>query len=107
MTYGNVNFGSEKYQTGQIKIRYSNGGTASGRIEIRLGDQTGQVIGNFYPQSTNSYLSFVDAYVPISDSIQGIQTVTFKVISAGAGLCNIEWWQLAPAHQFPSEPPQL
>ena len=41
----------------------------------------------------------MEAYFPITDSIQGIQDVSFKAVDvsgAGSGFMNIEWWALVP-----------
>jgi len=43
-----VYFGDSPGTVGRMKIRFSKGNTF-GRIEIRLGNQHGPVIGNIYP----------------------------------------------------------
>ena len=109
MTYTNIDFGDSPGQVGQIKIRYSRNHNQGGRLEIRLGNQNGQVIGNFLPAYTASYSKFKEVYFPITDSIQGVQTITLKAYSHAPdyALLDIEWWQLAPPHEFPSKPPLL
>ena len=110
MTYSNVNFGDSPGQVGQIKIRYSRNNSQGARLEVRLGDQNNQVIlGNFLPSFTNSYSNFEEAYFPITDSIQGVQTITFIAYSHApdTAVMDIEWWQLAPPHEFPSKLPLL
>lgn len=75
-------------------IRYSkNGGTPSGKLEVKLGN--GTVIGNFVnPSITGNWDTYVEAYFSITDSIQGIHDVTFTALDTGAGFMNIEWWAL-------------
>ena len=109
MQYTNVDFGDSPGQVGQIKIRYSRNYNHGGRLEVRRGGPTGQVIGNFLPTYTGSHSNFEEVYFPITDSIQGVQSITFKAYSHAPdyALLDIEWWQLAPPHEFPSKPPLL
>ena len=105
-TYSNVNFGNG--EAGQIKLRYAKP-SGAGRLEIRLGNQDGTVIGNFLPSPTgglNTYLDYSEAYFPITGGIQGIHQVTFRAYDQ-TGMMNMQYWELAPPHVFPAEQPLM
>ena len=93
MTYSNIDFGDSP-QYSQIMIRYSkDGGTPSGKLEVKLGN--GTVIGNFVnPSITGSWDTYVEAYISITDSIQGIHDVTFTALDTVQGFMNIDSWAL-------------
>ncbi len=92
-TYSDINFGLAG-TVGQMKIKFRSGNW-KGKMEVRLGDQNGLVIGTFLPFYTGGWNSFEEAYFTIdAEAIQGVQQITF--VALGDADLDIDWWELAP-----------
>ncbi len=83
-----VNFGMKGYT--RIKARIATS-AVGGKIEIRLGTPTGDIIGTLEVTPTGGYRIFDEQYTSI-DSQVGMQDVYF-VAKGGSGVANIDWIQ--------------
>lgn len=93
-TYDSVYFGASPGQVGQLRLRFSKG-NYHGRLEIRLGDQDGPVIGDFLPYFTGGWGTYKEATFAIdAGSIEGYHQVTFRGWDT-SGVMGVDWWELA------------
>jgi hypothetical protein len=98
LTYNYLNFGS-KGTTRSVRIRYSNDSHTAGKIELRLGDSTGTVIGEFTPSRTGGWDRFTDVNIGIDD-VEGIHDLTIVATDGIHGTMNLEWLELSSSFSF-------
>jgi hypothetical protein len=91
VTYGSLNFGPSG-TTKSMLVSYAKGNSGSS-MEIRLGGETGRLIGELFPSNTGGWSNYKDEYVPIMD-VEGIHDVTF-VGKGGSGVLNLESFDLS------------
>merc|ERR1719384_582478 len=90
VTYKNLNFGPSG-TTKSVRMSYSKG-NQGGKIELRLGDLTGPIIGEFSTSFTGGWNSFKTVDI-IIDDVEGINDLTI-VGRDSWGVLDIEWFQL-------------
>jgi len=90
-----VYFGESPGQVGRIRLRFSKG-NLPGYVQIRLGNENGQVLGIFRPFYTGSWGTYMEATFAINaESIEGYHQVTFRGWDT-SGVLGLDWWELAP-----------
>ena len=92
-TYNNMSFGSAG-ETTRIRLRFAKG-AYSGRMEVRLGDRNGQLIGTFVPWNTGDWSIYVEATFDTDESVEGLHMLTFVGVDS-SGILNLNWFELAP-----------
>lgn len=70
-------------------------GDTGGRIEIRLGSDTGTLVGTLVVPGTGGWQTWTNATAAISGAA-GLQDVYFKFKADGTGQANLDWWQFTP-----------
>jgi len=90
ITYGNVFFGPSG-TTSKIRVWYGKG-CCEGYVEIRLGNQYGDIIGTFQPQDTGDWDNFEEVDIDIAD-VEGLHHITF-VGKDSFGIMNFESFEL-------------
>ena len=65
VTYSTLKFGTSG-TTKSIALSYSKG-TNGGNLEIRLGDENGEIIGIFDPSRTGGWYDYRTVHIPIID----------------------------------------
>ncbi len=95
VTYSSVNFG-EPGATKAIVINYSKQG-GEGKVEIRLGGPTGDIIVEFPPAWTGSWYNYSPATIGI-ENIHGIHDLTF-VGGEGSNIFYLAWFELSALTQ--------
>jgi hypothetical protein len=101
VTYGDLDFGPIG-TTQIIRIRYAKG-CCSGKIELRRGDSSGLVIGEYVPPSTGGWVAYKNVEILIDD-VEGVNDLTI-VAKDSNGVMNLEWIELAgpgPPTLFPT-----
>jgi len=93
VTYSNVWFGN-RGESARMRINFGKGNWDDSKMEVRLGDQNGRVIGTFYPWNTGSYDTLAEATFAIDDTVEGLQRVTL-VGKDSSGVLNLHWFELA------------
>ena len=91
VTYSSLNFGPSG-TTKSIILSYSKG-TIGGNLEIRLGDENGEIIGTFDPSRTAGWHDYQTDHIPIKD-VTGTHDMTF-VARGINGVMNLESFELS------------
>ena len=91
VTYSNINFGSSG-TTKNIRLSYSKNNNG-GSVEMRLGGNTGPLIGTYAPENTGSWENYIEIGVPI-DVVDGVHDLTFVAKDSG-GLFNLKSFELS------------
>lgn len=79
--------------TEAINFRYSKTSGIGGYVEIRLGDPTGQIVGEFAPIGTEGV--FKEATITLSDSVEGVQYLYFVGVSSNSDpILSLDWVEL-------------
>jgi len=94
MTFSNVWFGKPG-ESARMRINFGKGKWDDSKMEVRLGDKNGRVIGTFYPWNTGGYGTPAEATFAIDDTVHGLQRVTL-VGKDSSGVLNLHWFELAP-----------
>lgn len=89
IAYSNIDFGAGPNSIVMRVAKNSSGG----RLELRIDDLNGPLIGTFTPESTNSWTGFADQSCKIS-SITGTHNL-YLVAKDVNGVCNIDYFQLS------------
>ena len=92
VTYSSLNFGPSG-TTKSIILSYSKG-TIGGNLEIRLGDENGEIIGTFDPSRTAGWHDYQTDHIPIKD-VTCTHDITF-VARGINGVMNLESFELSP-----------
>ncbi len=90
-TYPSVNFG-DLGTTKAILVHYARD-NMGGKVEIRLGGPSGNIIAEFSPAKTMGWTSYITATIGISE-VEGIHDLTF-VGRGKSGLMNLAWIELS------------
>ncbi len=94
IAYNNIDFGTGPSSIVINVAKYSTGG----RLELRIDDLNGSLIGTFTPESTNSWTSFTEQSCKIN-SVTGIHKL-YLVAKDVNGVCNIDYFQLSDSKIF-------
>ncbi len=70
-------------------------GDTGGRIEIRLGSDTGTVVGTLAAPGTGGWQTWTTTTATVTGAT-GVQDVYFTFRSSGSGQANLDWWQFTP-----------
>lgn len=90
LTYSNINFETLGYYQSMC-FSYAKGNN-SGKMEIRLGDSNGTLIGEIFPWYTGGWGNFITTCVDI-EKVEGVHNLTF-VGKDSSGILNLEWFEL-------------
>jgi len=93
-TYSNVWFGGPG-ESARMRIRFGKGKWDDSKMEVRLGDRNGRLVGTFYPWNTGGWGTLAEASFAIDDTVEGLQRVTL-VGRDSSGVLNLHWFELAP-----------
>jgi O-glycosyl hydrolase len=88
-----------------VQMRLASGAPFAGSIEVRLGSQTGTLIGTVPTSSTGGWQTWVTSPAGIATTT-GLQNV-YLVFRGGAGIVNVNWIRFtsAAATPTPTAPP--
>lgn len=90
LTYSDINFGSLGFYQSMC-FSYAKG-NHNGKMEIRIGDTEGTLIGELFPWNTGGWGNFITTCVNIED-VEGAHNLTF-VGKDSSGVLNLEWFEL-------------
>jgi len=90
VSYSSINFGPSG-TTKTVKVLFAKG-NGGGRVELRLGGNTGTVLGEFKPWNTGGWDNYVEGVFTITD-VEGVHDVTFVAKDSGGAL-NLKTFQL-------------
>lgn len=88
ITYANVNFGVIGGAKKSIKVRYAKG-NSGGTVIVKLGGADGTQIGQFTPNKTGGWHSWVTDTITLDVDVDGIHDLTF-VGTGKSGVMNLE-----------------
>ncbi|HEX2955402.1 MAG TPA: family 43 glycosylhydrolase [Chitinispirillaceae bacterium] len=70
-------------------------GASGGKIELRLGSQTGKLVGTCEIQGTGGWDKWITKTCDVSD-VTGKQDLFFKFTGSSGFLFNFNWWKFTP-----------
>ena len=99
VTYTSVNFGAAGTTDG-IRFNYAKG-NSNGKMEVRSGGPTGNLLATFSPTYTTGWDMYRDAYIGLPN-MSGIHDITFVARDTN-GILNFKWFEPAyrSADAFP------
>lgn len=95
---------SVEFRTGALSFEASvASGGSGGNIELRLGDQSGSLIGTCAVEGTGGPQSWTTINCPI-DGAEGVNDLFLVFTGGGQGMFNLDWWQFTPIDPLPEDP---
>ena len=92
LCYNSLNFGTTGTTTGII-LNYAKDVSTGVSAEIRLDNQSGQILRTYSPPQTGGWDDYVTVYVPFDIDVNGVHNLCFTG-NGGYGIMSMAWFEL-------------